>query len=174
MKTKDLVLIPLLAATLTVGKTALAFLPNVEIVTLLLALYGYLFKWRGVAAAYIFVIVEMFIWGVAPWVISYFLYWPLVAAVFWVLVKAGVKNRFVLSGTAVVLTIFFGVLTSFVDIGLFSLNFDKFFYRFSVYYLRGISFYLTQIICNAVLFVLTFPVLSKFLRKVSKKTNLNL
>ncbi len=174
MKTRNLVLIPLLAATLTVGKTALIFLPNIEIVTLLIALYGYTFKGRGVIAAYIFVIAEMLIWGVGTWVISYFLYWPLVAMVFMLLSKTGVKNRFLLAGAAVGLTIVFGVLTSFVDIGLFSLNFEKFFYRFSVYYFRGISFYLTQTICNAILFVLTFPILSEFLIRISKKTNLNL
>ena len=173
MKTRDLVLIPLLAATLTVAKTALAVLPNIEIVTLLLALYGYTFKWRGVAAAYIFCLAEMFIWGVGTWVVAYFIHWPIVALVFMLLSKAGFKNRFVLSGFAVLLTVIFGVLTSFIDVGLLSLNFQNFFYRFSVYYLRGVSFYLTQIICNAVLFVLVFPLLSKFLTRISQKTNLN-
>ena len=108
------------AATVTAGKLALSALPNVEVVTLLLASYGYVFGPGGVLSAFVFCGVEMLIWGVGSWVILYFVYWPLLALVFALLGKAGVKNRFVLTLIACTATVAFGVLSSLIDTGLFT------------------------------------------------------
>ena len=59
------------------------------------------------------------------------------------------------------MTVFFGVITSIVEVGLFSGSFENFWYRFGIYYLRGIPFYLLQLSCNLVLFISLFPFLSK-------------
>lgn len=162
-------LVGIMAASIECGKLALSFLPNVEVVTLLCALYGYVFGWAGILGAIVFVAIEPLIWGVNTWIISYIIYWPLVAAIFMLLGKARVKNRFLLAGVACILTLFFGVLTSLVDIGLFTGNYDNFFYRFSIYYVRGISFYAIQLVCNAALFPLLFPMLSGKLEAVRKR-----
>lgn len=163
-------LVGIMAATVECGKLVLAAIPNVEVVTLLLAIYGYSFGWLGILAAVVFVCIEPVIWGFGSWMVSYFIYWPLVAFIFLMLGRARVKNRFVLALIAVGLSAFFGVLTSLVDVGLFMGRFDNFAYRFTVLYMRGISFYLTQIICNAILFLTVFPFLSKkILRLVKRK-----
>ena len=164
---KKIAFVGIAAATIECAKLALAFLPNVEVVTLLTALYGYTFGWLGVLSAVVFVCIEPLIWGVNTWVVLYFIYWPLVAFVFMLLGKAKVKNRWIITLTAVVLTVFFGLLSSFIDIGLFSGYFDNFFYRFSVYYLRGLPFYITQIITNAVLFPSIFLIASTKISKYS-------
>ena len=122
-------LVGIMAAAVECAKLALAAIPNVEIVTLLLALFGYSFGYLGVLAAAVFVCIEPVIWGFGSWMVSYFIYWPLVALVFLLLNRARVKNRFVLAGVAVLLTVFFGVLTSLVDVGLFMGRFDNFFYN---------------------------------------------
>lgn len=153
-------LVGIAAATVECGKLALSFLPNVEVVTLLLALYGYVFGWLGVLSAVVFVCIEPLIYGINTWVITYFIYWPLVAFIFMLLGRAKIKNRWIFTAAAVILTVFFGVLSSLVDIGLLSGFFDNFLYRFAVYYARGIAFYIVQIACNAVL----FPLLFNFLR----------
>jgi len=159
----------IMAATLECGKLALSFLPNVEVVTLLLALYSYTFGWLGVAAALVFVAIEPLIYGFGSWVISYFIYWPLVALLFMLLGRRGVKSRLALTSAAVLLTVFFGVLTSLVEIGLFSGFFDNFFSRFAIYYARGVVFYAVQTACNAVLFPLLFRPLSKKLGAIRDK-----
>jgi hypothetical protein len=164
---KKIALVGIAAATIECAKLALAFLPNVEVVTLLCALYGYVFGWLGVLAALVFVCIEPLIWGVNTWVVLYFIYWPLVAFAFMLLGKAKVKNRWIITLTAVVLTVLFGLLSSFIDVGLFSGYFDNFFYRFSVYYLRGLPFYLAQIATNAVVFPLLFIFISQKLQKLS-------
>lgn len=165
---RGVVAVGVAAATLTCGKLALSMIPNVEVVTLLTALYGYVFGGFGILAAVIFVTVETLMYGFGTWIVTYYLYWPLVAFVFMLLGRMRVRNRAVLCITAILLTVWFGVFSSLVDVGLLSGSFDRFFWRFSVYYMRGIWFYVTQIVCNAILFPVLFRplvrVLERFLR----------
>ena len=161
----DIALTGVMAATLEAVKLALSALPNIELVSLLLALYGYVFGLSGVLAAVIFVAAEILVWGLNTWVISYLIYWPLLAFIFWMIHKR-ISNRFILTGIAVVMTFFFGILTSLVDIGLFSGYWDNFLERFTIYYLRGTWFYVAHIACNAVVFPILFKPLEKLFKKL--------
>ena len=165
---KAVALVGIMAATVECAKLALSALPNIEIVTLLLALYGYVFGWYGVISAFVFVSIEPLIYGFGTWLPAYFIYWPLVALIFMLFGKIKLKNRWMITASAIVLTFFFGVLTSLIDVGLLSGNFDNFFYRFGVYYARGAVFYVLQIACNAILFLLSF---NFFVDKLGKMNN---
>ena len=90
-------LVGIMAATIECGKLALSFLPNIEIVTLLHALYGYVFGVWGVVASVVFVCIEPLIYGFGTWVPSYFLYWPFVSLLFWLLSRLRVKNRWLMT-----------------------------------------------------------------------------
>lgn len=162
-------LVGICAALIEAVKLALSGIPNVEGVTLLCALFGYCFGWYGVLSTVVFVSIEPLIYGYNTWVLSYYLYWPFVAIVFLLLRRAKIKNRFVLTGIAVLLTVWFGVLTSLVDVGLFTGFFKDFWHRFAVYYWRGIWFYVVQIVCNAVVFPLLFRPLSDLLIGLENK-----
>ena len=162
-------LVGMMAATLEVAKLVLAFLPNIEVVTLLCGLYGYVFGIWGVLATIVFVTIEPLIWGFGMWIISYYLYWPLVAVVFLLLGKAKIRNRVLLTATALVLTLWFGALSSAIDVGLFSGSYDRFFNRFSIYYARGIAFYAIQLACNAVAFPLLFRPMSELLNRLKRQ-----
>ena len=157
---KAIALVGVTAATVECGKLVLSALPNIEVVTLLLALYGYVFGWYGVLSALVFVSIEPLIYGFGTWLPAYLIYWPLVALVFMLLGKIKLKNRWLITAVAVGMTFLFGLLTSLIDVGLLSGNFDNFLYRFGVYYARGIPFYAIQIACNAVLFPCFFIFLS--------------
>lgn len=156
---KSAALVGIMAATVECGKLALAFLPNVEVVTLLLAVYGYTFGYLGVLAAFVFVFIEPLIYGFGPWVVSYLIYWPLVALIFCVLGRKGIRSRIFITAIAVGLTVLFGVLSSVVDVVLFLGVNAHFFANLGLYYIRGIVFSAVQIACNAVL----FPILFEFL-----------
>lgn len=158
--------IALMAATMEGGKLALAALPNIEIVTLLCGVYGYVFGLLGIYATLIFVGAEILIWGFSSWVISYLIYWPLVCVVFYLLGRAKCGNRFILAAVALLLTAFFGVLTSFVDVGLYMFYFENFWYRFGVYYTRGIIFYAAQMVSNAIAFLFVFKPLAEILERL--------
>ena len=163
---KQVALIGVVAATIECAKLVLSFLPNIEVVTILCALYGYSFGIYGVVAALIFVCIEPLIWGVGSWVITYAIYWPLVAFVFMTLSKRGVKNRIIPTATAVGLTVFFGILSSIVDTAFFVGVNEYYFKNILIYYLRGIGFYVAQIATNAVLFPTLFLFLSSKLRRI--------
>ena len=160
---RKIALVGMMAAILTGGKLALAVIPNVEVVTLLCALYGYVFGWLGIFAILVFVSVEPLLWGIGTWIVTYYLYWPLVGGVFFLLSRLGVKRRIPLTVSALLLVVWFGVFSSLVDVGLFTGFYEDFFHRFAIYYARGIVFYLVELACNAVLFPLLFLPLSHVL-----------
>jgi hypothetical protein len=163
---KTVAFVGVMAATLECGKLVLSFLPNIEIVTILCALFGYVFGWLGVIAAVVFVCVEPLIYGFGGWIITYIIYWPLVAFIFMLLNRLGIKNRWLLTAVAVGLTLFFGILSSVVDTA-FLLGVNKFYFKnLIIYYLRGLIFYIVQIVCNATLFPLLFPFLAEKLKVI--------
>ena len=155
------------AALLVGGKEALAALPNIEVVTIFTAVCAYTWGLAVVLPAVnVFIVVDMAIWGVNTWIISYFIYWNAVALCFWALsrVKLGKKWQEVVFTTilAVLLTTFFGVLTTAVDtlVGFtgrgFFLDFENVFKRFAALYVAGVPFFATHIACNLVLFAVAF------------------
>jgi hypothetical protein len=168
------------SALLVGGKQALAVIPNVEVVTIVIALCSYVWG-LGVAlpAVFVFIGIEVAIFGINTWVISYIIHWNLLAVAFWLLSKVKVNNviNVVLATiTAVVATVMFGVLTSAVDTcigfvqgGGFFFDFDNFAKRFVTMYLAGVSFYVTQILCNLALFAIAFLPLAKLNQKAKLK-----
>lgn len=168
------------SALLVGGKLALAVLPNIEVVTLIIAVCAYVWGLAvALPAVNVFIAVDMAIWGVNTWVISYLIHWNIVALCFWLLGKVQTDRKVltVLFATvlAVVLSALFGVLTSAIDtmVGFtgegFFVDFDNWLYRFAVMYVAGISFYITQIVCNLALFAVAFIPLVTVNRKAQFK-----
>ena len=169
-RARKIALIAMMTATLEVGKLALSFIPNVEVVTLLCAVYGFVFGWAGIVATYLFVGIECLIWGLNTWVATYVLYWPLVTFCFMLLGKRNIKNRLIATLLAVALTAFFGVLSSLIDAGLLLGFHDGFWKRFAIIYARGVIFYVIQMVCNFVLFLGIFrPIVDRVSRLAKAK-----
>lgn len=70
-----------MVATLEVAKFALSFLPNVELVTLLIMLYTLYFGRKIVYVIPVFVLIEGIVWGFGIWWIMYLYLWPLLALI---------------------------------------------------------------------------------------------
>ena len=162
-------LVGMMAASIECAKLILAVVPNVEAVSLLIALYSYVFGWAGVLSAFVFVCIEPLVWGMGTWFVSYLIYWPSLALLFFILGRIGLKNRFAVTGIITVMTALFGILTSLVDVGLFTGSFDNFFYRFGIYYIRGIVFYIIHTGSNLLVFFFLFPPLRAFLYRLKLK-----
>lgn len=163
---RTVALVGIMAATLECGKLVLAALPNVEVVTVLCALYGYVFGIYGVIAAAVFVLIEPLIWGFGSWVITYIIYWPSLALVFMLLAKKGVKSRLWLTLLAVGMTFMFGVISSVIDCAFYLGINENYFINLPIYYARGVVFYIVQIATNAALFPTVFLFLAKKLSQV--------
>lgn len=163
-----IVLPAVIAAILIVVKEALAFIPNVEAVTLIIVVCAYVFPARTtIFASIVFCTGEWLIYGFGYWVVAYYIYYPLLAAtaLFLKLVKKPIWRAVAATAIAVVLTAFFGVLTSAVD-ALFIVGFKNVFFKyFAVIYARGIYFYLTHIISSFVTVSVLFTPISLSLKK---------
>ena len=169
---KSIALIGIMAATVECGKLALSFIPNVEVVSFLLALYSYVFGWQGVIASVVFVCIEPLIWGFGTWMVTYFIYWPSLAIVFLLLGRAKIGSRWILTGIAVLATWFFGVLSSLADVLILTGITPYFFKNFALFYVRGIVFYVIQISCNAVLFFTMFEFFKSKLGIIKRRMSL--
>ena len=77
MKTKELVRDAFLAAILLVLQVSLSWLPNVELVSLLLILYTLVFRRHVWFILYVFVILEGLIYGFGLWWFSYLYVWAI-------------------------------------------------------------------------------------------------
>ena len=83
MKTKELVRDAFLAALLLVLQVSLSWLPNIELVSLLMILYTLVFRRHVWVILYVFVILEGLIYGFGLWWFSYLYVWAfLCTAVF--------------------------------------------------------------------------------------------
>lgn len=146
---KRIVLISALAATIFAAQIGLAFIPNVELVTLLFLLVAlHLPPLDALAISMVFVVLEALVWGLGDWVIGYLWIWPL-----WMVIVIlfrrinGIKaDRWALLGGL------FGLLFGF----LFSLQ-HALLYGPSMgvaYWIRGISFDIVHGISNYILILL--------------------
>lgn len=171
--------VAVMAAMLTALKFALSFVPNVEVVTLLVMVYAAVFGAAYVVpAVVVFCSVEMAIYGVGSWVILYYVYWPLLAlascAVF--RLKTDTTIRIVVSAIfAAIMSAFFGVLsaccdTLFVAVGFPGLDLASY---WVAYYIRGLTFDAVHAVSNlfvaGFLFVPLCSVAERIKRNVSPR-----
>lgn len=77
LRTKDLAIIGIMSALLITVQVALAFLPNVELISLIIILCTIFYGWKTLYIIYIFAIVEGLIYGFHIWWISYLYVWTI-------------------------------------------------------------------------------------------------
>jgi len=159
MKVKDIVLIGILSASLTAGKLALSFIPNVEIVTLLFIVFTLsLGIRRGLFIAIVFATTEILIYGFSTWVLLYYFIWPLLVVITGLLGKL-IKSEY---GYAILAAIF-GLC-----FGLFAAINESIFYGLAyglVYWTKGLVFDLVHGVSNFIIVLLLFKPLNKFISK---------
>lgn len=76
---RDIATIGMMTAALEAAKLALSFLPNVELVTLLVILFTLCLGGRALLAVFAFAGVECLVWGLGLWTVMYLYVWPLLA-----------------------------------------------------------------------------------------------
>lgn len=77
LTTKDIAFIGMMIASLEVAKLALSFLPNIELVTLLIILYTLFFGPKIIYVIFSFILIEGCLYGFGIWWIMYLYIWPL-------------------------------------------------------------------------------------------------
>lgn len=74
---KQLTRIALLGALLYVAQVSLSFLPNIEIVTLLIVIFTRNLGKEGTIACFVYVFLTAITWGFGLWWFTYLFVWPL-------------------------------------------------------------------------------------------------
>ena len=75
MKIKDIVIIGMMGAILVAVQVALGFLPNIELISLLIILFTLIFGRKTIFIIYVFVLLEGIIYGFGLWWINYLYIW---------------------------------------------------------------------------------------------------
>lgn len=77
MRIKDIALIGIMSAILLVIQVTLAFLPNIELVSLLIIIYTLVFGKKAFYIIYVFVALEGLLYGIGLWWINYLYVWTI-------------------------------------------------------------------------------------------------
>ena len=154
-------LLAFMAALMVASQVALAALPNIHIVALLIIITALCFSWRALFSVAIFVLLEGLIYGFGIWWISYIYIWSLLvpvailfrnndSAIFWAVI-AGLHG------------LFFGALTAipYLFIGGWEMA--------ASYWVAGIPFDLVHCAGNFTVTLILIKPLTKLTKKLLKK-----
>lgn len=160
MKSKilDITVGAMLGAVLLCVQIALSFLPNIELVSLLIILYTIVLGSRALIPIYVFVVLEGFVYGFGIWWINYLYVWAVLFAV--TMLFRNVKSSIFWSVISAVYGLFFGFLCAIIY--LFMGGFNAAF----AYWLSGIPFDIAHCIGNFLACIILFKPLLKLLQKI--------
>ncbi|MDI9476529.1 MAG: hypothetical protein ACOX0L_03885 [Natronincolaceae bacterium] len=157
LKAKDIAVIGLLSASITIGKLALSLVPNVEIVSLLFIVYTIVFGVKhSIIISIIFSTTEIFIYGLSTWLLGYYFIWPMLIFITHI-VKKTVKDEYGYATIAGLFGLFFGVFFAIVE---------SFFYGYAyglTYWIRGIPFDILHGVSNFIIVLILFNPITKIM-----------
>lgn len=155
---KDIAITGMMIATIEVAKNALAFIPNVELVSLLVILFTLYFGKKILFVIPAFILLEGCIYGFGLWWIMYLYVWPLLALITYIMRKQdSVWVWAIMSGS---FGLAFGALCS---IPYIVLSGPK---AAFAWWVSGIPFDILHCVSNFVLCLVLFKPLSKVMRKM--------
>ncbi len=109
-KLVEAILLTLLGVLMYVSQVIMAALPNIEIVTLLIILTTRKFGYKAFVSVYIFVVCEIFTYGLEIWVINYLYVWAILCVLILIIKK--IDEAIVYALIAAIYGLFFGTLCS--------------------------------------------------------------
>ena len=162
---KRLAFAGVMGALLVVSKFSLSFIPNVEVVTTLLIAYCFVFGFDGVVASLVFCLADVILYPPSiDVIISYFIYWNLLAITVAIFKELKIKNFVAHFLTACVYTLLFGVITSLLNSLFYGVP-------FGVVYVAGLYFYAIHLVSTSVFMLVGFKPITKLLEKIKTSAN---
>lgn len=162
MRIKDIVIIGMMSAILFTVQVALSFLPNIELVSILIILFTLMLKQKTIYIIYVFAITEGFIYGFGIWWIYYLYVWTILYITVMIFRKK--RSAYFWSIVSGLFGLSFGALCSipYFFIGGLPTGF--------AYWVSGIPFDLIHGVSNFALALILFRPLYLLLDKVNKRT----
>jgi energy-coupling factor transport system substrate-specific component len=161
MSVKDIVIIGMLTAVLVTVQVSLSFLPNIELVSLLIIIYTLVFRWRALFIVYAFIFVEGLLFGFGQWWFSWLYIWPLLFFIAMLFNK--VRSVIFWAMMSCMFGLMFGALSAVPVIAISGLQAGI------AYWVQGIIFDVTHGIGNFVTALLLYYPLYLLLGKIHKQ-----
>ena len=161
LKAREIVILGLMTAILLVAQVGMSFLPNIELVSLLIIVYTLVFRKKVLFIIYTFVLLEGLIYGFGTWWISYLYVWTVLAGITWLL-----RDMESPLGWAIVNAAFgllFGALTAIVNLFISGIG------GMISYWVAGIPFDLLHCAGNFATALVLFKPLTLLLRRLLPK-----
>lgn len=97
LKLKDIIVLALIAALMTVSKFIMEFLPNIHLLGVLIVATTVVYRKYALFSIYVYVIIQGFVGGFSPWWIPYLYIWTVLwAAIMLIPKKLPEKIKYVL------------------------------------------------------------------------------
>ena len=162
MRIKDIALIGMMSAILVAVQVTLSFLPNIELVSLLIILFTLVFGWKALSIVYIFVAVEGFVYGIGIWWMNYLYVWTVLFVI--VMLLREIKS-----------TLFWAIISGAYGLGFGALCAIPYFITGGIpsgfaYWVQGIPYDLLHGAGNFVTALVLFRPLYAILNKINKQT----
>ncbi len=155
---RDMVLLSVLAALTFALKVAMAGLPNIEPASLMVMLFMVIFGWRGLYGVYVYVALELMVYGLGIWNIYYLYVWAVLAVLAWFLRKMEQPLAWaILSG---VFGLAFGALCAVVDVFIGGVGYAV------AKWVSGIPFDITHCVGNFAIALLLFKPLRQLMQRL--------
>lgn len=161
VKAKDIAVIGIMSALLITVQIAMSFLPNIELISLLIILSTITFGWETLYIIYIFAFAEGAIFGFGTWWICYLYVWTILMLITMIFRKN--RSPFFWAMVAGAFGLSFGALCSipFLFIGGKAMALSD--------YIKGIPFDVIHCIGNYVSVLVLFKPLYKLFDRLKRK-----
>ncbi len=158
LNVRQVALFGVLGALTFGAKVAMSFLPNIEPVSLFVMLFAVVFGIKCLFPIYIYVLLEILIYGPGTWNLMYLYVWPLLALFAWLLRKQ--EHPLIWAMLSGIFGLAFGLLCAPVDFLMGDLAFvvSK--------WVNGLLFDIYHCVGNFVIALLLFNPLRKLLEKL--------
>ena len=110
LNTRSLILYSLLGTILFASQVVLNFLPNVELVSFLVIIYSLIYGKNAQVPILIFNMLMGLVYGFGPWLIGYFILWPLLSLMTIILRKFLLEKYLALAIFSAIYGLIFGFL----------------------------------------------------------------
>ena len=164
----DISLLALMTAIIEVSKIALSGLPNLELVSFWIIMFTLFFGPKVIYSILVFILIEIFLYGIHVWVIMYLYVWPLLVILTRLLRKQKSAIIYaVMSGTYGLL---FGALCAipYIFIGTFDGNSQSGFVMAFNWWIAGIPYDITHGIANFVIMMVLYHPIYAVMKQVSR------
>ena len=164
-KIRNIIIIALMSVVLYGVQVAFAFLPNIELVSLLIIIFSLVFGYKVFFIISIFVIIEGLTYGFGTWWIAYTYVWPILAI--FVLIFRRFQSAYLWAFVSGVFGLLFGFLCSltFLFLGGPQMVFT--------YWISGIMFDVMHSISNFIIALVLFKPIKSLLVKLYKPLAIN-